>query len=363
MQGTNDEDGFNKLVSIWVCALSTVSRNVFGPDSPHVFMEAGHIALEKLKDEGVDVMKDTPLATINAIYSYFTGRGYFREARASMMEGELFQGKHEVLRLREKRRLDFNDCPAAKGAESDPNGAQTCFCLNLIRYALFSKFARDLKFLEVIHDDTGGVTVKAALVPASKEAVASGRIVEELGRRGAELQKVSGDFARAINMSLDAIISADEDGRIMLWNAAAERIFGYSQEEALGASIEILVPPEYIEKHRAGMKRLKDTGEGALIGKVVQVKALRKDGVRFPAEISLNADNTGGRWVFTALVRDITGRKRLEDDLGDKLDHMERLNRLMVGRELKMEELRKEIRELRAETTKSKGDAADDIAD
>ena len=154
-------------------------------------------------------------------------------------------------------------------------------------------------------------------------------------------------YRMAVEMSLDAIVSAEEDGTITLWNPAAGRIFGYTEEEAAGKNISTLIPEEYRERHGVGFRRFLETGEGPLIGKTAVVEGLKKDGERFHAELSLAAEVSDGRWVFTVVIKDITERKSLEDELRKNLKDLETLNKFLVRRELKMEELRREIKRLK----------------
>lgn len=159
-----------------------------------------------------------------------------------------------------------------------------------------------------------------------------------------ELEK----FKAAVDISLDAIVGADEGGGITLWNRAAARMFGYSEAEAVGNRLDIIMPEEYREAHRKGMERFLATGESKVIGRLVELEGLRKDGLRFPVELSLSAEKLDGSWKFIGVIRDVTMRRKLENELEQRLAEMERMNRVMVGREIKMEELRREIRGLRA---------------
>lgn len=114
----------------------------------------------------------------------------------------------------------------------------------------------------------------------------------------------------------DAIITADATGIIRFWNPAAERIFRYSAEEAVGRDMmELIVPPQHHEAKRRGLAEFARTGCGAAIGKTLELTALRKDGSEFPIQISVSAYRDGDRYVAVALIHDITERKRAEAEL------------------------------------------------
>lgn len=152
-----------------------------------------------------------------------------------------------------------------------------------------------------------------------------------------------------VDTSLDAIVCVDEDDRIILWNQAAEHLFGYTREEALGMPVTEILVEKFRKKHLRGLREFLRSGRPCLIGKITETEGLRKDGSTFAKEMSLSAARVGGRWVFTAMIRDISKRKRYEQALRARMDEIGRMNRLMVGRELKMEELRKKIRRLQKE--------------
>jgi len=106
------------------------------------------------------------------------------------------------------------------------------------------------------------------------------------------------------------------DRRISFWNAAAERIFGYTAAEALGQELHAMIVPE---PARAGFAQafphFQASGEGPIIGKVIEVIAQRKGGEEFPAELSVSATQLNGRWHAIGIVRDITERKQAETEL------------------------------------------------
>jgi two-component system, NarL family, sensor histidine kinase EvgS len=119
-----------------------------------------------------------------------------------------------------------------------------------------------------------------------------------------------------LRTALDCIISMDEHGGVAEWNPAAERTFGYARNEAIGRDLADLILPERLrEAHRANLTRYLATGETRLIGKRIEVTALRRSGEEFPVEVAITVTPAGDERIFTAHVRDITERKRAEVEL------------------------------------------------
>jgi diguanylate cyclase (GGDEF)-like protein/PAS domain S-box-containing protein len=118
---------------------------------------------------------------------------------------------------------------------------------------------------------------------------------------------------RAILGSMaDAVISADQDGRIVAVNGGARRIFGFQDEEVLGEEFTILVPERHRQTHRAWASRI-GAGEEAAAGvRTVEVHGRRLDGEEFPAEVSFSTWTLDGRRFVTAVIRDITERRRAQ---------------------------------------------------
>ena len=101
----------------------------------------------------------------------------------------------------------------------------------------------------------------------------------------------------------DAIITIDAATRIELWNHAAERILGYTAEEAIGKQVhEFLVPQRFRAKADAGMDEFVGTGTGAAVGKTTELAALRKDGTEIAIELSLSAARLGDSWGAIAVA-------------------------------------------------------------
>lgn len=114
---------------------------------------------------------------------------------------------------------------------------------------------------------------------------------------------------------LDAIVTADQDGKIISFNRAAETIFGYREGEALGQSVEMLMPESFKATHPESMQKYAHGRPSRMIGQVVEYEGQRKDGSTFPIEISANSMSVGGKQLFTAVMRDITTRKRAEEEI------------------------------------------------
>ena len=132
-------------------------------------------------------------------------------------------------------------------------------------------------------------------------------------RTGRSLPGDGDDLFRAVaETATDGIISADQNGNIIYWNKTAERIFGYSAGEVLGQPLTLLMPARLRQAHKAGIKRMVSTGEPRLIGKIIELAGLKKDGSEFPLELSLSTWTTSEGRGFTGIIRDITQRKQVE---------------------------------------------------
>jgi len=131
-------------------------------------------------------------------------------------------------------------------------------------------------------------------------------------RRGkARIARLEVLRAAILDAALDCIVTISDDGRIVEWNGASERVFGYSRDQAVGRDLaELIIPPRHVEAHRAGMKRYLATGEGPALGKRLELEALRADATVFPVELAITAMRVDGRPHFTAYLRDVTDQSR-----------------------------------------------------
>jgi PAS domain S-box-containing protein len=137
--------------------------------------------------------------------------------------------------------------------------------------------------------------------------------VTERKRAEVALQRSEALEAAILNTALDCIITITEDSRVVEWNTAAERTFGYTRAEVLGQDLtELIIPSRYRDAHRRGMAHYLATGHGPVLENRIEIEALRADGTRFPVELAISAVHIEGRPSFTAFLRDITERKRAE---------------------------------------------------
>jgi PAS domain S-box-containing protein len=137
-------------------------------------------------------------------------------------------------------------------------------------------------------------------------------------RKDAEkaLRESQAHHGAVIETSLDAILTMDAEGKVLEWNPAAERIFGYERGEAVGSALaDLIVPPALREAHRAGMARYLANGEKRILDSRVELTALRKDGSEILVELIATRLPTAGAPIFTGFMRDITQSKRSEERL------------------------------------------------
>ena len=149
------------------------------------------------------------------------------------------------------------------------------------------------------------LVLSLAVLTSSRAAAL--RVVSESRLRESEAR-----FREVTGSALDAIVISDDAGNIVGWNRSAERMFGYAQTEVSLRPLAFLIPQRYRDRHAAGMNRIAAGAEPKLAGKSIELAGLRRDGSEFPLELSLTTWKIGGRIFFSAFIRDITERKRLE---------------------------------------------------
>jgi PAS domain S-box-containing protein len=138
----------------------------------------------------------------------------------------------------------------------------------------------------------------------------------DLANANEALQSSEARTKAIVQSSLDCIVTIDHEGKILEFNPAAEIVFGYPRAKVLGMELaEVMIPPSLREQHRQGMKRYLASGEAKVLGKRIEIVAIRSDGTEFPVELAITRLVAEDPPMFTGFIRDITESKRGEEAL------------------------------------------------
>jgi PAS domain S-box-containing protein len=141
-------------------------------------------------------------------------------------------------------------------------------------------------------------------------------IAVERAQSDAALKRSEARKAAILDSALDCIVTIDHEGCITEFNPAAERTFGYRRDEVVGEPLaDVIVPPSLREQHRQGFARYLATGETRVLGRRLELTAVRADGCEFPVELAITRIPLDGPPSFTGYLRDITERKQSEEEL------------------------------------------------
>lgn len=169
----------------------------------------------------------------------------------------------------------------------------------------------DCQIREVIFD-------KAVLLGDDRSVIGLIGIITDITEKkeSEEALRVSQEkFKKISSQANDAIIQMASDGRIIFWNRAAEKIFGYTWEEVKGKDLHRLIAPDkYRKEFEKRYPLFKESGNGAAVNTTLELTALRKDGREFEIELSLSSYQEHGKWHAVGIVRDISDRKQIEKE-------------------------------------------------
>lgn len=170
----------------------------------------------------------------------------------------------------------------------------------------------------VIHDGNGN---PFSILSILQDVTESDRAIESC--------RYSEDKFKAITQSThDAIIMMDEKGLISFVNRTCTTMFGYTKEEMLNADLhELIAPPQYLSSFRHGFETFKTTGEGFVVGRTLEIEARRKNGSKFPVELSISSAKMNDSWYSIGIIRDITERRRAERDIVEASEAAENASR------------------------------------
>jgi diguanylate cyclase len=172
---------------------------------------------------------------------------------------------------------------------------ETEFALTALRRTLEEKVAHRTDELRLVNQ---------SLSKAYQEKIQS---EQELQNKELELRTI-------LDNANEAYICMDDQGLVTAWNKQAENTFGWPEHEAIGRKLEnLIIPPESQAAHHHGMHRYLTNKESRILGNRIELEAVRKDGVRIPIELQVNALEINEQVLFTSFLRDITERKQLEN--------------------------------------------------
>jgi PAS domain S-box-containing protein len=167
-------------------------------------------------------------------------------------------------------------------------------------------------------------------------------IIRDIGERKQAEQK----FRSVTESAIDAIISANKKGEVISWNQAATRILGFTEEEAVGQRLELIIPERFHEAHRNGMARFTKYGKAHAIGKTVELAARTKHGEEVPIELSLSTWMVRDERYYTGIIRDIGERKRAEKGLQQSEQALREKSEEMKKKNEELEATLKQLNEM-----------------
>ncbi|MDH5546430.1 MAG: PAS domain-containing sensor histidine kinase [Gammaproteobacteria bacterium] len=131
-----------------------------------------------------------------------------------------------------------------------------------------------------------------------------------------------------LNLAVDAIITIDRKGKVISFNNAASKMFGYAADEIIGKNVKLIMPESYRDRHDKFMQTYHDTGERKVVDRTIELTAERKNGQHFPIEISVSEVNLiEGERLFSAIIRDLTEKKEKEKQLLHLIEKSQEANR------------------------------------
>jgi diguanylate cyclase (GGDEF)-like protein/PAS domain S-box-containing protein len=262
-------------------------------------LRRAHRALEDSRDRFLDLYEFAPVG-----YLTLTGQGLISEVNLAGAE-LLGMERKKILQRRFARfvtpeNIERYDRLFASMMQHDEPQA----CELVLRRGDGSVFHVQLDCLRVAAGDRPPV-VRVVLTSITERKQAEAALQESEARKSAIVQT-----------ALDCVVTIDHEGKILEFNPAAERVFGYQRADVLGKEMaQVIIPPSLREAHRHGFKRYLATGETQVLGRRIELTALRSDGSEFPVELAITRMGTEEPPTFTGFIRDITQRKAAEADI------------------------------------------------
>jgi PAS domain S-box-containing protein len=175
----------------------------------------------------------------------------------------------------------------------------------------------------------GSLGIHNDITERKKEEIQRLELLKQVEQSNQNLLDNQIKLRAVINSALDAVITIGEDGIVLEWNAQAYEIFGFTAKETIGKRLsELIIPEEYAEAHERGMKHFLKTGEGPVLQKRIEITGKHKKGHHFNVELSISPIKLEEGYIFSAFVRDITLKKKAEEDMAKALEKQRELNEL-----------------------------------
>lgn len=154
-------------------------------------------------------------------------------------------------------------------------------------------------------------------------------LLEELEQNYSLLSENENKLRAVIESALDAVITIDEKGYVLEWNNQATEIFGFQPEEAIHQKLsELIIPEQFAQAHDRGMEHFLKTGKGPVLHKRIEITGKHKKGHYFNVELSISPIKLKNTYIFSAFVRDITAKKKAEQDMEQALQKEKELAEL-----------------------------------
>jgi PAS domain S-box-containing protein len=162
---------------------------------------------------------------------------------------------------------------------------------------------------------------------------------DNLNKSGHELLEANAEIQTIYNASLDAVIIIDEEGRVVKWDNKSVILFGWNEDEVLGTLLtETIIPHQYREAHKKGMKHFLKTGNGPVLNKTIEITALRKDHSEFDISLNISPVLIKNKSRFIGFIRDITSRKKAEAKLHKSEADLEIKNKELIRKNTELEQ-------------------------
>jgi PAS domain S-box-containing protein len=252
------------------------------------------------------IVDDDPLS-LKTLYGYLIQGGYkvfaYQSAQQAIEQIRFLAPEMILLDVNMDEMDGFEACRLIK---SDPENADIPI--------IFVTGARETR--EIVKGFEVGAVDYITKPIRHQELLARVNTHLTINRLKKRVQESEEQFRNMSATAQDAIITIDHEGHIIFWNQAAERIFRLKAEDVVGQPLQnVIIPEEFAPIFEKGFDNFLLTGQGQMIGRTVELIVKRKDGSVFPAEVSLSSTKIRGRITATAILRDISERKRMQEQL------------------------------------------------